>query len=338
MEAVCVRLAAPTSEWRGMTATVLVVAGTHGNESNAPWLLGCRERGMGAWKPHGLVVQPVIGHPEALVACRRYGDRDLNRSFAPELLADGDCLDREVIRARELLALHGPGGFQPAAVVIDLHSTTAAMGNSLVVYGRRPADLALAAALQDRLGLPLYLHEGDPAQTGYLVERWPCGLVIEVGPVPQGVIRAEIVEQTRLALEETLAVLAIARQGRLRLPSELVVHRHLRSLDLPRAADGQVRGIVHPLLQDRDWRPLKSGDPLFLLEDGAVVPYRPELAAVDGPVCPVFVNEAAYREKGIAFSLTERERWPCGAAWGEALEELAGSLAPSAETRGAPTA
>jgi aspartoacylase len=190
----------------------------------------------------------------------------------------------------------------------------------------------LAAALQDRLGLPVYLHEGDPAQTGYLVERWPCGLVIEVGPVPQGVVRAEIVEQTRLALEETLAVLAIARQRRLSLPGELVVHRHLRSLDLPRAADGQVRGIVHPWLQDRDWRPLTSGDPLFLLDDGAVVAYRDEWAAVDGPVCPVFVNEAAYREKGIALSLTERECWPCASAWGDALESLAVNLAPAADS------
>ena len=306
--------------------TVLVVAGTHGNEVNAPWLLECQERGGGAIDQHGLAVRYLIGHPEALAAGRRYGERDLNRSFSPLLLQDQACLDREVIRARELLALHGPDGCDPAAVAIDLHSTTAAMGNSLVVYGRRPADLALAAALQDRLGLPIYLHEGDPAQTGYLVECWPCGLVIEVGPVPQGVVRAAIVEQTRLALEETLAVLAAARQGRLRLPTHLVVHRHLGSLDLPRSAEGRVRGIVHPSLQDRDWRPLQPGDPLFLLEDGSRVSYTNELAAVPGPVCPVFINEAAYREKGIALSLTERQRLPCSPDWIAALQSLVAGL------------
>ncbi|MFM8525955.1 MAG: aspartoacylase [Cyanobacteriota bacterium] len=309
-----------------MTAMVLVVAGTHGNECNAPWLLEGDGLHDGAVDSQGLAVRAVIGHPEAVAEGRRYCDRDLNRSFSPRLLDDPACQDREVIRARELLALHGPEGVEPALVAIDLHSTTAAMGNSLVVYGRRPPDLALAAALQDRLGLPVYLHEGDPAQTGYLVERWPCGLVIEVGAVPQGVIRAEIVAQTRLALEETLAVLAAARSGTLRLPATLVVHRHLRSLDLPRDVDGTLLGIVHPRLQDRDWWPLQPGDPLFLHRDGSTERCDALIAALPGPVCPVFINEAAYREKGIALSLTCREAWPCEPEWPQALLELARGL------------
>lgn len=314
-----------------MTAMVLVVAGTHGNEGNAPWLLESQAVHGAPFDHQGLAVRALIGHPEALEAGRRYCDRDLNRSFSPELLKDPACGDREVIRARELLARHGPQGDEPAAVAIDLHSTTAAMGNSLVVYGRRPADLALAAALQDRLGLPVYLHEGDPAQTGYLVERWPCGLVIEVGAVPQGVIRAEIVEQTRLALEETLAVLAAARGGALRLPRALVVHRHLRSLDLPRSADGTMLGIVHPRLQDRDWRPLMPGDPLFLRIDGRTEFCDAVIATLPGPVCPVFINEAAYREKGIALSLTCREVWACEPDWRQALLALARGLQPQTQ-------
>lgn len=314
-----------------MTAIVLVVAGTHGNECNAPWLLTVPERGGAALDHHGLEVRALIGHPEALEACRRYCDRDLNRSFSTRLLEDPSCRDREVIRARELLARHGPQGAEPATVAIDLHSTTAAMGNSLVVYGRRPADLALAAAVQDRLGLPVYLHEGDPAQTGYLVERWPCGLVIEVGAVPQGVIRAQIVEQTRLALEETLGLLAEARDGVLRLPDRLVVHRHLRSLDLPREADGTVLGLVHPRLQDRDWRPLQPGDPLFLKSDGSVEACDAVIASLPGPVCPVFINEAAYREKGIALSLTCREVWRCEPEWRRSLLDLAGGLQPQTQ-------
>ena len=309
-----------------MAAKVLVVAGTHGNECNAPWLLQGHGLDGPAFDAQGMAVRAVIGHPEALREGRRYCDRDLNRSFSPQLLNDPACRDREVIRARALLERHGPQGSEPALVAIDLHSTTAAMGNSLVIYGRRPADLALAAALQGRLGLPVYLHEGDPAQTGYLVERWPCGLVIEVGAVPQGVIRAEIVEQTRLALEETLAVLAAARGGALRLPGTLVVHRHLRSLDLPRAADGTVVGIVHPRLQDRDWHPLQPGDPLFLRRDGRIDRCDALIAHLPGPVCPVFINEAAYREKGIALSLTCRERWPCEPEWRQALLALAAGL------------
>ncbi len=320
---------------------MLVVAATHGNERNAPWLLQHWQRQPHSLAHAGLALELVLGNPAAFARNQRYLERDLNRCFRPDLLADPQVRGPELERARQLLALHGPAGERPCAVAFDLHSTTSAMGNSLVLYGRRPADLALAAALQGRLGLPIYLHEGDASQTGFLVERWPCGLVIEVGPVPQGVIQAPICRHTQLALEAALAVLAEARQGRLRLPPRLLVHRHLGSLDLPRSADGTPRACLHPERQHRDWRPITAGDPLFLEPGGAVIPYRPsaELAdlAARGQLVPLFINEAAYGEKGIALSLTERQLMPCQASWGEALVVLAQGLAPSeGQERGGP--
>lgn len=344
---------------------VLVVAGTHGNERNAPWLLrqalpppfatdaaaagqsaqrrsgqsdseGGRDGSDRSQPPRlaidtaGLAVVPVLGNPEAFADGRRYGDRDLNRCFAPELLLDSRRQEREVERARALLAAHGPAGTEPCRVAIDLHSTTAAMGNSLVVYGRRPADLALAAAMQSDLGLPVYLHEADAAQTGFLAERWPAGLVIEVGPVPQGVLTGVVIEQTRLALEAGLRLLAEAREGRLRLPRSLVLHRHRLSLDLPRHPDGSPRAVIHPQRQNRDWQPLRAGDPIFLDHDGRSLPYEPPAKLAGETVWPVFINEAAYGEKGIAMSLTTREIWPVEASWRDALLELAASLLPQA--------
>ena len=223
----------------------------------------------------------------------------------------------EFQRAGELLRLHGPSGEQPCAVAIDLHSTTAAMGNSLVVYGRRPADLALAALVQGALGLPIYLHEADAQQTGFLVESWPCGLVIEVGPVPQGLLNARVVEQTRLGLETCLRALDQADQGLARLPDALVVHRHLGSRDLPKAENGEPQALVHPELQGRDWQDISSTQAMFRAADGT---NRGE-AWVEGEI-PVFVNEAAYAEKSIAFSLTRREVWPVQPTWLPALQQL----------------
>ena len=125
---------------------VLVVAATHGNERNAPWLLEQWRGRPELLNAAGVDLQLEIGNPDAFAANRRYLDRDLNRCFTPELLADASRAEREVQRARALLAAHGPDGEQPCGVALDLHSTTSAMGNSLVVYGRRPADLALAHA------------------------------------------------------------------------------------------------------------------------------------------------------------------------------------------------
>ena len=305
---------------------VLVVAGTHGNERNAPWLLEAWRQHRARFTSHGLAIEQQVGNPDAFQVSQRYLERDLNRSFDPALLDDPACRDREVQRARDLLVAHGPMGRQPCLVAFDLHSTTAAMGNSLVLYGRRPADLALAAALQGALGLPIYLHEADARQSGFLVERWPCGLVIEVGPVPQGVLTATVVDQTALALDTAFALLAEARRGSLRLPHQLVVHLHRVSLDLPRQADGSPAALIHPRRQHRDWQPLDPGDPLFLGADGRTLPYLPPPELEGRRVWPVFINEAAYGEKGIALSLTEREVWPLAPDWAPALLALARGL------------
>ena len=295
---------------------VLVVAGTHGNELNAPWLLDQWEQQPGLIPSEGLEIRRLIGNPEARKAGRRYIDRDLNRCFRSDLL-QGEFRELEPARARELLSLHGPDGGQPCRVAIDLHSTTSGMGNSLVIYGRRPADLALAALVQGELGLPVYLHEGDPAQTGFLVESWPCGLVIEVGPVPQGVLKAQIVRQTRLALSACLNSLATARSGSARAPRCLVVHRHLGSVDFPRDEADAPMALPHPQLQDRDWRRLSPGQAVFETADG-----RGLIPEGMGAGIPVFINEAAYAEKRIAFSLTEREVLRVEPIWLKALEDL----------------
>jgi aspartoacylase len=155
------------------------------------------------------------------------------------------------------------------------------------------------------------------------VERWPSGLVIEVGPVPQGLVSATICRQTELAVEAACDTLAAAAAGRLHLPQGLQVHLHQASLDLPRRSDGTPLAALHPQRQHRDWQPLQCGDPLFWQPDGGGERYAPERLALNAEArWPVFINEAAYGEKGIALSLCRRERWSCERSWAEALEQL----------------
>jgi len=309
-----------------MAPKVLVVGGTHGNERNAPWLLECWRSQPQQLASQGLGLALVLGNPGAHAANRRYLERDLNRSFDLPLLAEASSGQAELVRARQLVEEFGPAGLEPCSVALDLHSTTSSMGNCLVVYGRRPADLALAAGIQGQLGLPVYLHEADGAQTGFLVERWPCGLVIEVGPVPQGVVQSQICRQTQLAVEAALAVLADAADGVLRLPKQLVVHRHLASVDLPRHGDGSPAGGIHPQRQGRDWQPMAPGEALFLDASGQTLAYGPPAGLEHELVWPVFINEAAYGEKGIALSLTRRESWPLELNWGDELAAIAKAL------------
>jgi aspartoacylase len=299
-----------------MAASVLVVTGTHGNERNGPWLQEQWQRQPSNLQRPGLRVQSLLGNPAAFAHNNRYIDRDLNRSFTKELLQLRGSQELEVRRAQELLACHGPAGSSPAQVLLDLHSTTAAMGSCLVVYGERPADLALAAACQGQLGLPIYVHGPESRQSGFMVSQWPCGLVLEVGPVPQGVVVPLICSQTALGVYCLLDLLSAAFSAPLPLPAQLVVYRHLRSLDLPRDADGRPTACLHPERLRGDWRPLKPGDPLFLSTAGHTIPFT---GKDTGALSTVFSNEAAYQEKQIALSLTRRELVPTSKEWALAL-------------------
>jgi aspartoacylase len=84
--------------------------------------------------------------------------------------------------------------------------------------------------------------------------------------------------------------------------------------------------MLHPSLQGRDWHPLEATAAIFSLADGGVVRLGDLLAdRGDGPKgsqWPVFINEAAYGEKGIAFSLTQRQRLACEPTWAQSLADL----------------
>ncbi|AAP99297.1 MULTISPECIES: aspartoacylase [Prochlorococcus] len=299
---------------------VLLVAGTHGNEINAPWLFEQWKQKDSLINTHNINIQTVIGNPVALEQGKRYVDRDLNRSFRKDLLLSSDLNAAEHFRALELVSEYGPNGNNPCQIAIDFHSTTSSMGSSLVVYGRRPADLAIVSLIQNHLGLPIYLHEGDNAQSGFLVESWPCGFVVEVGPVPQGLLHFQIINQTLLTLDSCLKEISNVINSKTVYPEQLIVHRHLKNIDFPRDSSGVPSSLVHKDIQGRDWYPIKNGHPLFeslsgdltlLLEGG-----------LEEEFVPVFINEAAYAEKNIAMSLTKKEMWDVQKDWINDLSKL----------------
>ena len=296
---------------------VLLIAGTHGNELNAPWLFSQWNRQEDLIDNNGLSLSRIIGNPAALALCKRYIDRDLNRTFTSDLIQSSQPALNEVIRAKELVTTYGAIGCNPCQIAIDFHSTTSSMGTSLVIYGRRPKDLALASLMQSRLGIPIYLHESDQIQNGFLVEYWPCGLVVEIGPVAQGVINEKIILQTKLSLETCLEEIAKVKSGEAFFPNQLIVHRHLKNIDFPRDLDGVPNFFIHKNIQGKDWSPIYFNDPLFQNIEGETITNKSRKK-----VYPVFINEAAYMEKNIAMAFTEREILDFDLSWEEELKEL----------------
>ena len=300
-----------------MQLQVLLVAGTHGNEINAIWLFEEWEKSTCLINTYGIKTFKVIGNPEARKAGKRYIHSDLNRSFKEESFKSTNSLNIEETRANELVKVYGKSGENPCQIALDFHTTTASMGSCLVVYGRRNADLALAALIQNKLGLPIYLHESDKNQTGFLVESWPCGLVIEIGPVGQGLLNSKIITQTKLILENLLEQIKLVQNSKMFFPEKLIIHRHIKNIDFPRDEQGSVIGFVHYLRQSRDWQPLKKNDKLFYKLKDATIEFDE-----NETYTPVFINEAAYMKKNIAMSFTKREIWNLKKEWKQSLLDL----------------
>jgi len=296
---------------------MLLVAGTHGNEVNAPWLFEHWDQNPNLINSFEFNISKIIGNPEALGLSRRYIDSDLNRAFSKDLLNSNLENNLEANRAKYILKKFGPDGENPCSFAIDLHSTTASMGNSIVIYGRRYADLALASLLQSKLGLPIYLHEADKDQRGFLVEAWPCGFVLEIGPVPQSLLDTSIIEKYRLTLEVCFQEIEKFLLGRSLFPKNIVVHRHIGSIDFPRDSNNKIASSIHPSLYGMDWHPIMKNQPLFVNIQGEVDSYTSSEEVV-----PVFINEAAYAEKNIAMSLTKKEVWDFREEWQLALMKL----------------
>ena len=279
---------------------ILIVSGTHGNEINPVWAVNQFSK-YNDPKNKLIEYKYIIGNPLAFERGCRYIDNDLNRSF----ISNKDNLDNsiyEINRANFLVEEFGVNGSDPCDIAIDLHTTTANMGTSIVMYGRRIKDFCLAALLQHKFGLPIYLHEKDLKQTGFLVEAWPCGLVIEIGSVAQNFYDPKIINRFLIIIGSLRDEINKLKNNQIKLPKDLVLHVHQGSIDYPREKNGNINALIHPARMNQDWKPIKMSDPLFMDIEGNTKTY-----AGKDTIWPVFIGEVAYKEKNIAMSFTKKE-------------------------------
>ena len=115
---------------------ILIVSGTHGNEINPVWAVKKFNKEENSLN-HGIEYEYIIGNPVAYEKGYRYIDVDLNRSFKETKNRDQyNNSVYEINRANFLVDQFGIHGSNPCQIAIDLHTTTANMGTSIVLYGR----------------------------------------------------------------------------------------------------------------------------------------------------------------------------------------------------------
>lgn len=280
---------------------VAIVGGTHGNEFTGAYLIRKFEQYPELVQRSSFETQTLLANPQAFAAARRYIDQDLNRAFLTQDLQNPKLSGYEAQRAKAIAQQLGAKGNAQVDVILDLHSTTANMGLSLMA-NRSPASLRLASHVSRINPLVKVCLTHPDSDSGLLRSLAELGVVIEVGAVAQGVLDAYWFQQTEELVHMILSYLHDCNQGTLAIADRpLTFYETVGSIDYPRNEAGEIQAMIHPDLQGRDYQPLKSGDSIFLGLNGHTIVYE------GTTVYPIFINESAYYEKGIALTLTQKQ-------------------------------
>ena len=318
-----------------MPKSVVVVGGTHGNEYTGVWCIKALDRALKKkMKYPSLNVSTILGNPRAHQENKRFIDEDLNRQFSYKALRESPSGTLESKRAQELDAILGPKFSDDPAVdvLIDLHTTTTNMGTTIIVGEGNPLMTQAAAYVihkcqGDNVCVLMHTHKNQQ-QRPHLSSIAPNSFSIEVGPVPQGVLRHDIVEKTQRALDAVLEFFERHNTQPEKVYEEL--QDCFRSGKVPcyRSAKarrpGEMSGkiawpsdpendnfpawLVHKDVQDKDFQEIRTGDPLFVDLDGNTVNYD---GSHGSPVLLMFINEGGYyySSSGTGISVAQRDEY-----------------------------
>lgn len=271
---------------------VVIVGGTHGNEFTGVYLANYFLKNPAVVKREGFDTKVLFANQKAFKEVRRYIDRDLNRACSSEVLNSFGLLHEELLAKQMDREIAG------ADFVVDLHTTTSNMGLSLVVSHEGVLTWEVASYLKGRFPkLNIYRWQGD-VENAFVDSLGKDGFAIEVGAVPQGVLRADLYHKTR---ELVYAILDFL-EAPVEVEKSVEIYEHVKLVDFPRDSAGELAGFVHESLQDMDYKELVSGDSMFETFEGEIVSYDG-----DESLCALFINEAAYYEKGFAMCLAKKK-------------------------------
>ncbi|NER28731.1 MAG: aspartoacylase [Symploca sp. SIO1C4] len=279
---------------------VAIVGGTHGNELIGVYLVKKFKQFPDLIKRPSFETLILLANLRAFEAGRRYLETDLNRCFDIQ-----DLENPMLIQYEQLLAKVIYQQLQESQVdfLIDLHSSTANMGLTILLGNDHPFNLHLAAYLSSINPSVKVLQTEATQKNNRLRSVCELGITIEVGPISQGVLDATLFQKTEKLITVILDYLEQWNQNQTpNSPNTLTLYYPLESIDFPRNEAGEIVGMIHPSLEGNDYLALNPGDQMFVNFDDSVVVYQGKTT-----VYPVFINESAYWEKGIAMYLTSKQ-------------------------------
>lgn len=280
---------------------VAVTGGTHGNELTGVYLVKHWQANASEVTRGSFTTELHLANVEATKQIRRYIDQDLNRQFNIDDINNPDLDGVEQLRAKAINELLGPKENPRVDFVIDLHTTTANMGTSLIFNSSDPFVKGMAFYIKQQMPhANLFYSPSNRLDDNFLRSMGRLGgLVIEVGPIAQGLLNYDIYAETQMAVMHALDYIEAKNTDKtIELPKQMAGYLFIEKIPLPQDGAGQLTAMIHPSLQNKDYQAINPGDPMFITLGGETIFY-------DGkqPVCGAFINEAAYYDQNIGLSL-----------------------------------
>ena len=268
---------------------VYIFGGTHGNEWTGAILVTKFKNDLQKQYPD-LELEFILANPKAFKENKRFTEEDLNRAFQ---YIKTDRSSYELNLAREISKrLEKEQG-----LIIDLHTTTSNLGKTLIVSEINEFNLGLCKSVQAMVPDCKIILSPDPEKK-YLVGQSAFGLMIEVGPVANSVISADLLDGTRNLLGNILNSLSkkSIKNG------ALTVFEEVQDIYYPVDQDNNISAYIHSSFQGMDFVPIKGKIAVFRdFTD------REIYLDLEEEFYPIFINEAAYYPKGLAFTLCRKK-------------------------------
>lgn len=281
---------------------VALVGGTHGGEITGVFLVKKFQQSPLQIQRNGIETVTLLANPKAVAMGRRYIDTDLNRAFNRQDLENPLLMNYEQSVAKTIARRIEQ---EKIDLIIDLHSTTANMGLTVILRDRHPYLLRLAAHLTQVNPEVKILQNPPNSNVSYLRNLVELGITIEVGAVANGLLDARLFQATEQLIHAILDYLEADAQGQpVSIPTNFTYYAVIEAVDFPRNQKGEIQAMIHPQLQFQDYKQLDPGNPMFVTFDGEEIFYEG-----DKTVYPVFINEVAYYEKAIAMYFTQKQKY-----------------------------
>jgi succinylglutamate desuccinylase len=269
---------------------VLIIGGTHGNEWTGIQVILHHQERLAKKFPK-LELEFIFGNPRAHEVNRRFTEEDLNRAF--QFL----CEKRETFehkRAQEILAQIS----KSPCFVIDLHTTTSNMGKTVILSHYEKLNCYVAGELSAKISDCRIIGSPDP-QRKYLASQSPFGMMVEVGPIPNGIVEATALEGTLEILETTLELLSSVHEG---VSGDVLMYEEGQDIFYPKDSKNQISAYIHSGFQGQDFQPINGKYTPFRSFSGEDLSFE-----TSEELYPIFINEAAYYPQQLAFSLCRKK-------------------------------